>query len=86
MVPSGPKAAKTRTQRRVCRRLEQSKVEELIQGYSDGIPVDELAGRFQVDQSTAQKHARRHGLPRRSPRLGPHQTEAAARLYLSGRS
>ena len=42
MVPSGPKPAKTRTQRRVGRRLEPSKVEELIQGYSDGVPVDEL--------------------------------------------
>ena len=57
MVPSGPKTDKTRTQRRVCRRLEPSKVEELIQGYSDGVPVDEMAGRFLVDQSTVQKHA-----------------------------
>jgi len=86
MVPSGPKTAKTRTQRRVCRRLEPSKVEELIQGYSDGVPVDELAGRFQVDQSTVQKHARRHGLRRRSPRLGPNQTAEAVRLYLAGQS
>jgi len=70
----------------VCRRLEPAKVEELIQGYSDGVPVDELAGRFQVDQSTVQKHARRHDLPRRSPRLGPNQTEEAARLYLAGPS
>jgi DNA-directed RNA polymerase specialized sigma24 family protein len=80
MVPSGSKTAKTRTPRRVCRRLDPSKVEELIQGYSDGIPVDELAGRFQVDQSTV------HGLPRRAPRLGPNQTEEAARLYLAGQS
>ena len=86
MVPSGPKTAKTRTQRRVCRRLEPSKVEELIQGYSQGIPVDELAGRFLVDQSTVQKHARRHGLPRRSPRLGPNQTAEAVGLYLAGQS
>jgi transposase-like protein len=86
MVPSGSKTAKTRTPRRVCRRLEPSKVEELIQGYSDGAPVDELAGRFQVDQSTVQKHARRHGLPRRSPRLGPNQTEEAITLYTEGQS
>jgi DNA-directed RNA polymerase specialized sigma24 family protein len=86
MVPSGPKTTKTRTHRRVCRRLEPSKVEELIRGYSEGVPVDELAGRFRVDQSTVQKHARRHGLPRRSPRLRPNQTEEAARLYLDGQS
>jgi DNA-directed RNA polymerase specialized sigma24 family protein len=75
-----------RTPKRVCRRLDPSKVEELIQGYVDGVPVDELAARFQVDQSTVQKHARRHGLPRRSPRLGPRQSEEAVRLYLAGQS
>src|ERR1039458_10331024 len=84
MVPCGSETTKTRTQRRVCRRLEPSKVEELIQGYFDGVPVDELAGRLQVDQSTVQKHARRHGLPRRSPRLGPNQPEEAITLYTEG--
>ena len=86
MVPSGSKTAKTRTARRVCRRLDPAKVEELIKGYSEGVLVDELAMRFGVDQSTVQKHARRHGLPRRSPRLGSNQTEEAVRLYLAGQS
>jgi hypothetical protein len=86
MVASGPKTAKTRTPRRVCRRLEPSKVEELIRGYSDTVPVDELAGRFQVDQSTVQKYARRHDLPRRSPRLGQNQIKEAITLYAEGES
>ena len=86
MVHLGPKRRKLEPQRRVCRRLEPSKVEELIQGYSDGVPVDVLADQFGVDQSTVQNHARRHNLPRRSPRLGPSQTEEAARLYLAGES
>ena len=86
MVPSGSKTAKTRTARRVRRRLDPAKVEELIKGYSEGVLVDELAMRFGVDQSTVQKHARRHGLPRRSPRLGSNQTEEAVRLYLAGQS
>jgi DNA-directed RNA polymerase specialized sigma24 family protein len=86
MVPSGSKTAKTRTPRRVCRRLEPAKVAELIQGYGDGVPVEVLADQFGVNQSTVQKHARRHELPRRSPRLGPNQTEDAVRLYLSGQS
>jgi hypothetical protein len=47
-----------RTPKRVCRRLDPAKVEELIHGYVDGVPVDELAARFQVDQSTVQKHTR----------------------------
>jgi DNA-directed RNA polymerase specialized sigma24 family protein len=50
------------------------------------VPVDVLAERFSVDQSTVHKHARRHDLPRRSPRLGPNQTEEAVRLYLSGQA
>ncbi len=70
MVPTGSKTAKTRTPRRVCRRLGPAKVDELIQGYAEGVPMDELAARFQIDQSTVQRHARRHDLARRSPRLG----------------
>jgi DNA-directed RNA polymerase specialized sigma24 family protein len=86
MVPTGVGSAKTRIPRRVCRRLDPAKVEELITSYSERMPVDELAIRFGVDQSTVQKHARRKGLPRRSPRLGPNQTEEAVRLYLAGQS
>jgi len=86
MVPYGSKTAKTRTPRRVCRRLEPSKVAELIQGYADGVPVNVLAEKFSVDQSTVQKHARRHDLPRRSPRLGPNQIKEAIMLYTEGQS
>src|ERR1700684_1750283 len=46
MVPSGSKTAKTRTPRRVCRRLDPTRVEDLIRGYADGIPVDDLATQF----------------------------------------
>ncbi len=86
MVPSGSKTAKTRTPRRVCRRLDPTRVEDLIRGYADGIPVDDLAAQFGVDQSTVQKQARRHDLPRRSPRLCPNQAKEAVRLYLDGQS
>jgi hypothetical protein len=45
MVPPGPKSVRTRAQRRVCRRLEPSKLVELVQGYSDGVPeTNGLAG------------------------------------------
>jgi hypothetical protein len=59
---------------------------ELIQGYLDGVPVDELAIRFNVNPSTVQKHVRGHGLPRRSPRLGPTRIEESIQLYLAGDS
>jgi DNA-directed RNA polymerase specialized sigma24 family protein len=75
-----------RTPKRVLRRLAPNQIEELIQGYVEGVPADELAAKFDVDQSTVQKHARRHGVPHRSTRLGPVQTEEAARLYLAGQS
>jgi DNA-directed RNA polymerase specialized sigma24 family protein len=61
-------------------------VEELIKGYLEGVPVDVLADQFGVDQSTVQKHARRHDLPRRSPRLGPNQIKEAITLYTEGQS
>jgi hypothetical protein len=76
----------TQTRRRVCRRLEPARVEELIKGYVEEVPVDILANQFGVDQSTVQKHARRHDLPRRSPRLGPNQIKEAMTLYTEGQS
>lgn len=51
MVPSGSKTAKTRTPRRVCRRLEPSKVEELIQGYSDGAPSTNWLAAFRLTRA-----------------------------------
>ncbi len=86
IVPSGPSQAVPRTPKRVARRLEASKAAELVQGYLDGVPVDELAERFQVNPSTVQKHVRQKGLPRRSPRLGQAHIEKAIQLYIAGGS
>ena len=86
IVPSGPSQAVPRTPKRVIRRLDATRMAELVQGYLDGVPVDELAVRFNVNPSTVQKHVRSQGLPRRSPRLGPTHIEDAAQLYLGGES
>jgi DNA-directed RNA polymerase specialized sigma24 family protein len=86
ITPSGPSSPILRTPKRICKRLDTTKMAELVQGYADGLPIDELVTRFQVDQSTVQKHVREHGLPRRSPRLGPKQVEEAAQLYQAGQS
>jgi hypothetical protein len=59
---------------------------DLVQGYLDGVPVDELAARFDINPSTVQKHVRGRALPRRSPRLGPTHVEEAIQLYSSGQS
>jgi hypothetical protein len=86
LEPSGPPEAKIRTNRRVCRRLDPAQVDRLVAGYAEGVPVADLASTFGVDQWTVQKYARRHGLPRRSPRLGPNQAKEAADLYVAGSS
>ena len=67
-----------RTPKRVCRRLDPAKLEELIHGYADGVPVDELAARFQVDQAPSRNTpgamacpVGRPGWGRGSPRKRP---------------
>ena len=86
MVPLGPKQVNPRTPKRVFRRLEPTKVDDLIQGYVDGVPIKELTARFQIDPSTVHKYVRQRGPSRRSPRLGPKQSEEAVRLYVAGQS
>jgi hypothetical protein len=86
MVPNGSTVVKIRTPRRVCRRLDSSQINQLVARYADGIPLAEIATTFGVDQWTVQKYARRNGLPRRSPRLGPNQAKEAADLYVAGSS
>lgn len=75
-----------RTAKRVIRRLDDTRVAQLAQGYLDGLPVDDLAVQFNVDPATVQKHVRKLDLPRRSPRLGPAHLDEAAELYRSGQS
>lgn len=86
IVPEGPKRPKTPTIKRVCRRLSEEEIASLVQGYAEGIKVEDLANAFGIDQWTVQKHARLAGLDRRRPRLGPRQTEEAIRLYSQGSS
>ena len=75
-----------RAPRRGARRLDDTLVAQLAQEYLDGLPVDDLAGRFRVSPATVQKHVRKLGLSRRSPRLGPAHFEEAAQFYGKGES
>lgn len=86
IAPSGVPAPILRTRKRVCKRLDAARVAELVEDYAEGLPIDKLVAKFQIDQSTVQKHVREHGLPRRSPRLGQRQVEEAAQLYQAGQS
>jgi hypothetical protein len=84
--PLGPSRAIPGTPKRLIRHLSNAQMDELLQGYLDGIPVDDLAVRFGIDPSTVEKHVRRRDLPRRSPRLGPSHLEDATQAYRDGES
>ena len=78
VVPTTPK--------RVVRRFDATKVAALAQGYLDGVPVDDLAVRFEIDPSTVEKHVRGRGFPRRYPMLCPAHIAKATQLYANGES
>lgn len=65
-------------------RLSASNREELLVGYSEGVPVQELARRFNVHRATVREIARRAGHPSRQPELSDDKRAEAARLYKEG--
>src|SRR5699024_9726443 len=65
-------------------RLSASNREELLVGYAEGVPVQELARRFNVHRATVREIARRAGHPSRAPEHSPQLRNEAARLYAEG--
>src|SRR5690625_338641 len=65
-------------------RLSSSNHKELLAGYAEGVPVRDLAERFNIHRSTVRDNARRAGLPGRSPEHPKHLRAKAARLYREG--
>ena len=65
-------------------RLSASKREELLVGYTEGVPVQELARRFNVHRATVREIARRAGHPSRAPEHSQQLRGEAARLYAEG--
>lgn len=66
-------------------RLSASNREELLVGYAEGgVPVQELARRFNVHRATVREIARRAGHPSRAPEHSQQLREEAARLYAEG--
>jgi DNA-binding NarL/FixJ family response regulator len=86
MVPQGSSEVFPKPPKRVMHRLSPPEIEELVASYSTGAPVPELVKRFQVDQTTVQKHVRQAGLPRRIRRVPPTKVNEVIRLYRAGRS
>lgn len=65
-------------------RLSASNRAELLAGYADGVPVRELATRFEVHRGTVNEIARRAGLDPRQTTLSQPLREEAARRYADG--
>ena len=65
-------------------RLSVSIRAELIAGYADGVPVRELAARFNVHRGTVREIARQAGLAARRPELPDAIRQDAAHLYAGG--
>ena len=65
-------------------RLSASNQEELLAGYADGVPVQELAARFQVHRGTVTKLVRQAGLGVRRPAVPEPVRQEAVRLYADG--
>jgi len=75
-----------RTAKRVCRRLDEDEIAEIVSEYAAGVRVGDLAQRFEVDQVTVQKYVRLHGVPRRTHRIPPTRLDEVIESYLSGKS
>lgn len=65
-------------------RLSVSNRAELIAGYAKGVPVRELATRFNVHRGTVREIAREAGLAARRPELPDAIRQDAAQLYAGG--
>lgn len=65
-------------------RLSASNRERLLAGYTEGVPIQELAARFKIHRATVREIVRRAGHPRRSPEHSEQIRTEAAHLYAEG--
>ena len=65
-------------------RLSASNRVALLAGYVEGVPVQELATKFNVHRATVREIARRAGHPSRAPEHSQQLRGEAARLYAEG--
>lgn len=65
-------------------RLSASNHEELLAGYTEGVPVQELAARFKIHRATVREIAKRAGHSSRTQEHTEHLRAEAARIYLHG--
>ena len=85
MTPVGCPVARVPSLQRQ-HRLKKPEIELMIADYVAGVKLNEIADRYQVNQSTIAKYVRLHGIPRRTRRLRSQEVKEAVELYASGRS
>jgi Mn-dependent DtxR family transcriptional regulator len=71
---------------RRARRLDDSHVQELIEGYQARATVYELGDRFGISRQTVSEILHRHDVPMRRRGLSPEQIDEAVRLYEASQS
>jgi DNA-directed RNA polymerase specialized sigma24 family protein len=84
--PSEAFEAKTRTLRRVQRKLTDEQLRKLFVGYEQGRPIDELAAHFGIHRSTVLDHLNRSTAKRRYPALDERRIKLAIERYGAGLS
>jgi len=70
--------------RRRLTRLTEAQAAKLVTGYSEHVPVNELAGRFRLSRQTVSAILRRRGVELHQLGLSPSEAAEAARLYRHG--
>lgn len=66
------------------RQLRAVEIDELMERYTAGATVYELAAQFGVSRATVGRHLRSRGIDTTPPGLHPTDVPAAAELYLAG--
>ena len=80
-VTKGSKTLQPRTGTRHTTDSRGPMREELLVGYAEGVPVQELARRFNTHRATVREIARRAGHPSRAPEHSQQLRREAAHLY-----
>ncbi len=82
-VRNHPPARTTRSLRQIQHRLSTDEVQRLIQLYTQGELIDDLAAQFRISRTTVMNHVERAGAPRRRNALTDRFDEAR-QLYDEG--
>ena len=82
-LPRGRRSKAPRRAKQVQTRLSPTDVDRLIERYTTGATINDLAAEFSINRTTVMKHIERAGAPRRRGIVQAH-IDDARRLYEQG--